>query len=121
MEKWWPLESHSLGGDECERCVFEPFTGGAVYEVHRDGSTLPWGRVVEYAPPSRLVLSWYPGREESTGQTLVIDFVERGNETEIILEHSGWERLGDSAAEMRRRYDTGWDEVFLRRFGGKTV
>jgi hypothetical protein len=34
-----------------------------------------------------------------------------GDGTRIDLEHRGWERLGDRAAEARPQYDEGWESV----------
>jgi hypothetical protein len=34
----------------------------------------------------------------------------------VVLEHSGWERLGEKGLAMRNGYDQGWGVVFGRRF-----
>lgn len=41
-----------------------------------------------------------------------------GAETVVRLVHSGWEKFGDRAIEMRGNYDTGWDYVFGECYGG---
>jgi hypothetical protein len=40
-----------------------------------------------------------------------IRFVLEGDATRVELEHRGWDRLGDEAAEARDGYDSGWDLV----------
>jgi hypothetical protein len=40
-----------------------------------------------------------------------VRFVPDGDGSRVELEHRGWERLGEAAAEAREGYDTGWDTV----------
>ena len=40
-----------------------------------------------------------------------------GGGTHVELTHSGWEKLGEAAADLRARYDRGWVAVFERGFG----
>jgi hypothetical protein len=48
----------SLGKAKAVDAVIEPCVGGRWYERGDDGSTCEWGRVLSWAPPSRIVLSW---------------------------------------------------------------
>jgi hypothetical protein len=40
-----------------------------------------------------------------------VRFEQEGDGTRVELEHRGWERVMDEAAEMRASYDTGWERV----------
>ena len=43
---WWPLATHSYGGDRAESAVFEGREGGRVYERQDDGTEAEWATVV---------------------------------------------------------------------------
>jgi len=110
--EWWPLATHSIGGDEAVTAVCEPRAGGRVYERLGDGTEHDWGTVQAWEPPSRLVISWYVGRDpaQSTEIEVRFDPADEGA-CRVLLEHRNWERLGDEAAATRDGYDTGWDTV----------
>ena len=55
---WWPIDSHSIHGDEVKEIVFEEREGGEVYEVTADGKKGHWASVLAWEPPGRLVLAW---------------------------------------------------------------
>ena len=66
IDEWWPVERFSRVADEqypagvtLERVVFEPRTGGRLYEVTSTGEVCG-ADVVAYEPPRRLVLAWKP-------------------------------------------------------------
>jgi hypothetical protein len=40
-----------------------------------------------------------------------VRFVAEGDGTRVELEHRGWERYGDDAAETCSSYNSGWDVV----------
>jgi hypothetical protein len=113
---WWPLREHSIGGPQAVHCAIEGHVGGEVYEVNRDGYRVPWGHVLAWQPPSRVVLSWHPGRPPSTAQELEISFLAWGQATRVDLVHREWARLGEKAEEARESYLLGWDLVFLDCF-----
>ena len=60
---WWPLASHSIGGDEVESVTFDP-ERKLVYERHADGTEHDWGDITAWDPPNRFALDWRvnPGR-----------------------------------------------------------
>jgi hypothetical protein len=111
MSSWWPLESHSVGAEKTERCVFEGSVGGRIYEVQDDGSEAEWGTVKVWDPPNAVDFTWYPGREADTAQEVEVRFRSIPEGTELELIHRGWELLGDKAEETRAGYDSGWDVV----------
>jgi uncharacterized protein YndB with AHSA1/START domain len=105
---WWPLATHSVCGADAATCAFE---GGELVETSRDGSRHVWGRVLAWEPPTRVTLTWHPGREEASGQELELRFVGAGDGCRVELEHSGWERLGPAADAVRTGYAGGWQHV----------
>ena len=61
-------------------------------------------------PGSRLVISWHAGRSEAESTRVSVSFTEQGEQTLVVLEHSGWEAREDPVA-IRRGYDQGWPTV----------
>ena len=53
---WWPVESHSIS-ETVSEIVFEDRAGGEVYEISESGERGHWATVLEWEPPSRLVLA----------------------------------------------------------------
>jgi uncharacterized protein YndB with AHSA1/START domain len=111
---WWPLATKSVGLDDAVTLVIEPRLGGRVYERVRSGEEHEWGEILVWEPPRRLAFSWHPGRSSNTSQEVDVRFSARGAGTHVELEHTGWHRLGDLAAEALAHYVTGWDEVLAR-------
>ena len=104
---WWPVESHSIHQSVSE-IVFEPHEGGEVYEVAESGERGHWATVLEWDPPGRLVLAWNIRNAEAEPTEVEVRFLPEGNGTRVELEHRGWERVADNAAEKRANYDSGW-------------
>lgn len=111
MAAWWPLESHSVGQRDAESVTLEGRVGGRVFETLKGGDTSLWGTVQVWEPPHRVAFTWHPGREASTEQEVDVRFTDRNGETEVMLTHSGWEKLGAAAQEMREQYNAGWGVV----------
>ena len=109
--RWWPLRTHSVEQERARACVFETGIGGRIYERAGSGVEHEWGRVLEWHPPTRVLYTWYPGRDERTAQMVEVTFAAAGTKTKIELTHRGWETLGDAAQAQRDNYDTGWDLV----------
>jgi uncharacterized protein YndB with AHSA1/START domain len=108
---WWPLHEYSIGGEQITEVVWEERVGGRVYERHADGSEGEWGRVVAWEPPSRFVMSWYPGKDASVATELEVRFAPEGEGTRVDLEHRGWEIFADEGQQTRDNYDNGWPTV----------
>ncbi len=114
ISSWWPLEKYSVSQSRTERVVLEPGVGGAVYEVRDDGQRFPWGQVLEWDPPRRLVLSWHPGHDPSTSQEVEVSFSAIPSGTRVELEHRNWHRRGAEARQARDSYAGGWEVVLGR-------
>ncbi|MBW3565673.1 MAG: SRPBCC domain-containing protein [Acidobacteria bacterium] len=114
LSRWWPLERHSISGERAETCVFELVAGGDVFELAENSVRIKWGRVDEFEPPRRFLLSWHPGRPPETAQEIEVTFSESGEMTLVDLSHRGWEAAGEEADVLRESYETGWDHVLDR-------
>jgi uncharacterized protein YndB with AHSA1/START domain len=116
MGKWWPLESYSRAVSEFEHedvgvseLVFEARLGGSILECMTDGRVLPWGEVVAWKPPQRVVLSWRPHSMPEPPTEIEVNFVARGDGTSVEIEHRGWERLSEEfRAGLYEIYARGW-------------
>ena len=113
--RWWPLARVHTGPDPVD-CAIEPRVGGRVFERAADGRETPWGTVLAYDPPHRLAFSWTVQLSSEQEQLVEIRFTAEEHGTRVELTHSGWEQLGDAAANLRERYDRGWGSVFARYF-----
>jgi uncharacterized protein YndB with AHSA1/START domain len=111
---WWPLATHSYGGEKATEAVFEGRNGGRVYERQKDGTEADWAEVVAWEPPQRFVLEW----KICPSEVEVRFTYESEGVTRVDLEHRGWERAGENAEKMRENYAGGWD-VVLRTFVAK--
>jgi uncharacterized protein YndB with AHSA1/START domain len=113
IDDWWPIAVHSLGEERAVRAVCEAGVGGRLYEVWDDGSERTWGTIVAWEPPLRLAVSWKPSPEAAAATEWEVRFDPDGTDTRVVLEHRGWERLGEQASESYESYTSGWD-VALR-------
>ena len=98
---WWPLATHSFGGEDAVAAVFE---ADRLVERTRDGSEHVWGDVLAWEPPTRLVLGWRIG--DASGTEVEVSFAAEQGGTRVDLVHSGW-----TTETSRSSYDSGWDVV----------
>ncbi|MEX2645551.1 MAG: SRPBCC domain-containing protein [Gaiellaceae bacterium] len=103
---WWPLATHSLGGERAETAMLTP---ERIYERWADGAEHTWGRVLVWEPPHRVVFTWEVG--EDSGNEVEVVFVPEGEGTRVELEHRGWE---SGTRESWESYDGGWAQVLAR-------
>jgi uncharacterized protein YndB with AHSA1/START domain len=113
---WWNPDHHILEGELAEM-VFEPRTGGHVYDRAVDGSECRWARVLAYEPPHRLViswdinLSWQLETDPERTSEIEVRFTAEGQErSRVELEHRNLERHGEGWEAMRGAVDSpgGW-------------
>jgi len=112
MGEWWHKE-HSIARETTQvDVVIEPRAGGRWYEKGADSSEHPWGRVIAYEPPHRLVLAWQLTREfvydPDYETTVEVRFEETADGTRVHFEHRNLERMGADAVELLEGMDGGW-------------
>lgn len=110
---WWPLASHSVGGDDAVGVSIDPRVGGLVAEATRAGERHVWGVVRLWDPPRRAVMSWHPGHQASDPTEVEVSFEPTPDGTRVILEHRGL--TASWWPGERASYDSGWPPV-LERF-----
>ena len=103
INSWWPVRTHSYGGEDVTNVAIEPNVGGRVYEATKAGEQ-DWAHVLAWDPPRRLLLDWHIG--EACGTEVEVTFSPEGPGTRVVLEHRGF-----SADDPRERYSGGWDVV----------
>lgn len=116
MPRWWPLAQNHVGPDPVQ-CLIEPRVGGHVFEQAADGRATIWGTVTAWEPPRLLRFTWVVGLSAELAQLIELRFTPQNDgRTQVQLTHSGWEKLGERAADLRERYDRGWAKIFERCF-----
>jgi uncharacterized protein YndB with AHSA1/START domain len=118
--KWWPLDTHALAPENKTKAighVVEPRIGGRVYEVTEDGREFDWGVVLAYEPGNRFAMTWQLGRpREKSGEVEVRFESISSNTCRLTLIHTGWERTGEGAQQMREGYNSGWEGILSGPF-----
>lgn len=105
IASWWPVRSHSYGGESVTDVVIEPRVGGRVFEVTAAGEQ-DWATVAAWEPPGRLLLDWQIG--DARGTEVEVTFEPEGPGSRVVLEHRGFASGTDTP---RERYSSGWDVV----------
>ncbi len=109
---WWP-KGKTVAKAPHEAILIEPRPGGRWLERDAEGNEIPWGKVLVWEPPSRLVLGWQLGSQWAydpdflTEVELTFDALPSGG-TRVTLEHRNLERFGAVAETIRGQLDGGW-------------
>ncbi|MCU1371305.1 MAG: Activator of Hsp90 ATPase 1 family protein [Ilumatobacteraceae bacterium] len=92
---WWrPDGLFQFTAGRTGTLAFDPGPGGRLVETYDDGSTFTVGDVLAWEPPHRLVLTWRTASfapEQAT--ELHVTFTDAGDETRVVVEHYGWDRI----------------------------
>lgn len=132
FDEWWP-RTHHIGKAPLKRTIIETRQGGRCYSEHTDGSECPWGTVLLWEPPSRLVLAWQIRAEWQYEPDLAksseveIRFTEEpGGMVRVDLEHRHLERHGAGGPAMRQAVEGtgGWGailEAYAARVAKRTI
>ena len=91
--------------------VFEPRSGGRIYEVGADGTEHEWGEVEIWDPPKRLRYAWHIFLEPSRATTVEVTFEPDVDGTLVRLTNSGFEVFGDGADERAVRVGSAWGGI----------
>jgi uncharacterized protein YndB with AHSA1/START domain/uncharacterized protein YciI len=101
---WWPLERFSVYGPKATTA----FRDGRLVETGPDGDESEWATVLDWDPPRRLRLSWYPGRSPASSTVVEVTFAPvTETQTLVTVTHDDWERFAEPAAS-RTEYGNGW-------------
>jgi hypothetical protein len=90
---WWPIDPFSLGKQRVRDVTVEPRAGGRIYETWDDGTTVDWGELLAWEPPTRFVTTW-----TATPVATEVEFSFQAlgpSLTRVAVEHRGWEALTD--------------------------
>jgi uncharacterized protein YndB with AHSA1/START domain len=116
FDSWWP-RTHHIGKGTLARAVIETREGGRCYGKETDGTECPWGQVLVWDPPRRLVLAWqidgnwqYQPDLAQSSEVEVQFIAEGAGTTRVVLEHRRLERHGADAEKIRTGVDGpgGW-------------
>ena len=120
FDRWWP-RTHYIGTSPLVRATIEPGVGGRWYSTHENGQDAPWGEVLVWEPPHRLILAWRISHEWGYVPTLLteveVQFIALDDKrTRVELEHRHLERMGDTpkVEETIRSMDQGWGMILGR-------
>lgn len=80
----------------------------------KEGEKLCWGKIVEFDPPRRLTHTFTHGHLGGVETSCSWTLTDSPGGTVLLLEHTGWEKVGDGAFAMAANHDVGWDEHFAR-------
>jgi uncharacterized protein YndB with AHSA1/START domain len=121
FDSWWPREHH-IGKSPMQRAVIEGKAGGRCYSEQVDGTDCPWGSVLVWEPPARVVIAWqitpqwqYEPDLAKASEVEITFTPETGGTTRVRLEHRHFERHGDGAAAMKAGVDSpsGWGGLLV--------
>ncbi|MEO6418504.1 MAG: SRPBCC family protein [Polyangiaceae bacterium] len=122
FDLWWP-RTHHIAKVEMQTAVLEQHEGGRWFERGVDGSECEWGRVLAYAPPTHVAVSWHLtpdyGYDPDPAKASRVDVrfhAEDGTRTRVELVHSlldrhgeGWQRMRDSVGSSG-----GWGGILAK-------
>jgi uncharacterized protein YndB with AHSA1/START domain len=128
FDTWWP-RTHHIGRSPLKTAIVEGRKGGRCYSTQEDGTDCDWGTVLEWDPPTRLVIAWQIthqwGYEADLAKSSEVDvrFTPVPGGTRVDLEHREFHRHGEGGPTMRATVDSpgGWGTLlglFAARAGG---
>jgi uncharacterized protein YndB with AHSA1/START domain len=116
MGDWWP-KGGGVGKAPCVDVIVEPRADGRWFERDADGRETPWGKVLAWDPPGRLLLAWQLTPDWTYDPALVTEVeltfaAAEGGGTLVTLEHRHLEQFGARAAEHSEKLRGGWPVRF---------
>jgi hypothetical protein len=108
---WWP-RGQTVGKKPHVALVIEPRTGGKWFERDADGVETHWGHVLDWQPPTRLLLAWQLSTSWAFDPNLHTEveliFAPNGNGTLVTLTHRNLEQFGTDAVTHVASLGNGW-------------
>ncbi|HTY93658.1 MAG TPA: SRPBCC family protein [Steroidobacteraceae bacterium] len=114
MGAWWP-RGRTPGKNPHTELIIEPKPDGRWYERDAGGTETPWGKVLAWEPPGRLLLGWQLDHRFQFDPRILME-VEilfaplAGSGTRVSLEHRNIEQLGADAESFAGKVGSGWPE-----------
>lgn len=112
MQDWWP-RGRTVGKKPHAAIVIEPRAEGRWFERDEDGNEIQWGTVLDWRPPSRLLLAWRLNSQWTfdpdfmTEVEMTFEALPTGG-TRVTLEHRNLERFGADAQKQADSLGGGW-------------
>ena len=107
---WWHPD-YTSDATTLKTVIIEPRVGGRVFERHRDGHAVEWGRVTLWARPRVLAYTTHLAQPAETPSEILVMFEAAANGCTVRLEHGGW-----TAANVEQRAKFSDWPLLLRRF-----
>jgi uncharacterized protein YndB with AHSA1/START domain len=116
MGRWWP-RGDTVAALPHADIVIEPHVGGRWFERDSAGAETPWGQVLVWEPPARLVLAWQLDGEHRYDPELIteveITFHPVDGGTEVHLEHRNLERFRKQPTTWAAAIADGWSQKVI--------
>jgi uncharacterized protein YndB with AHSA1/START domain len=95
IDIWWLRgPKHRFRAPWDGTLTFEPGRGGRLIETYADGTSFMIGRVSQWSPGERLVLSWrLPNFADAETTEVDVRFEAIDGGTRVSVEHRGWHEL----------------------------
>lgn len=116
---WWPLATHSVGGDKASGVRVDGRVGGLIEELGIEGPQRIWGTVTSWDPPSLFSFTFHPGVSAEQAGQVSVRFLAADDGSTVELTHAGWENSAGGQAR-RSNYDSGWGTVLGAYVAGVT-
>jgi hypothetical protein len=107
---WWHPD-YTSDAATLATVIIEPRVGGRVFERHRDGHVVEWGRVTLWARPRVLAYTTHLAHPPQTPSEILVMFEAAANGCTVRFEHGGWTAVN---VEQRAKFCE-WP-LLLRRF-----